>query len=65
MNVGDLVTLSQYGKNLKNYYRGRDGDVALIVSTGIYAETFTIMWCSDGYRHRGVARKDIKYAKKV
>ena len=65
MKVGDLIELSAYGRKLKNYYNDRDNDVGLIVSTGRYEETFTIMWCSDGYRHKSVSKKDIRYVKKT
>ena len=65
MKTGDLVELSAYGRNLKNFYNSRDDDVAIILSEGQYQETFTILWCSDGYKNRGVSRKDIKYAKKI
>jgi len=63
VKVGDLVELSAYGRNLKNYYENRSDDVALIVGVGLYEETFVIAWCSDGYRHRSVARKDIRHVK--
>ena len=65
MKTGDLVELSAYGRNLKNYYNGRSNDVAIILSEGQYQETFTILWCSDGYKNRGVSRKDIRYVKKI
>ena len=65
MNIGDLVELSAYGRSLKNYYWGRDDDVALIVKVGIYHDCFAIQWCTDGHRDRFVSRKDIRYAKKI
>ena len=88
MKVGDLVTLSSYGRSVSRtgwikkddigivtkihkvfrntYYEVswvKSHDVALIVGAGLYEETFVIAWCSDGYRHRSVARKDIRHVK--
>ncbi len=31
MKVGDLVMLSSYARKLKNFYTGRDTDLALII----------------------------------
>jgi hypothetical protein len=66
MKVGDLVTLSSYGRKLKMYSNVVDNDVGLIVKESGYA--FCIRWQQSdnryAYRHR-VVRKDIKYAKKT
>tara|TARA_R110002020_G_scaffold307972_5_gene523772 strand:+ start:387 stop:590 length:204 start_codon:yes stop_codon:yes gene_type:complete len=64
MKVGDLVQLSAYGKKLKNYYSGRDNDLALVLKVR-WDSMFTIRWCSDGKRAVNVDRRDIVYAKKA
>lgn len=64
MKVGDLVELSAYGRNLKNIYGDRHDDVGLIVKTGLYEDTFTVIWSSDGAGNRGVQRRDIRLVKK-
>ena len=64
MKVGDLVTLSAYGRSLKTYYIGRDNDVALIVRTPRTSYgTYRIRWVSDGKIELFISRQDIKYAK--
>jgi hypothetical protein len=63
VKVGDLVQLSEYGRKLKNFYVGRENDVALVLS-GRWGCAYVIQWCSDGKKSVNVDRKDIKYAKK-
>lgn len=78
MNVGDLVTLSAYGKKIKRAGWVRDGDVGIIKSKGGY-EQYKILWCNSNmkygikrdYSTRGAHwdwcnsfdRRDLKFAK--
>lgn len=64
MKPGDLVQLSAYGKNLKNYYQGRDNDVGLVLLSK-WDSMYTIRWCSDGRKSVNVDRRDIKHATKT
>ena len=61
MKVGDLVTLSAYAKNLKNFYNGLDGEVGIIVSV-FWGSMFHVIW-SNGKRSLNIDRRDLKYAK--
>ena len=65
VKVGDLVELSVYGRNLKNYYYGRESDVALIMGVGLYGLDFAIQWCSDGHRELYCHKRDIRHVKKT
>ena len=78
MQVGDLVTLSSYGKKIKRTGWIRDGDVGIIKKVGAY-NIYRILWCKSIYKHsqnrdyvtrgnywdweKGLDRRDLKYAK--
>ena len=62
MQVGDLVQLSAYAKNLKGWYNGRDEDVGLVVSKR-WDSLYVVVWTSDGRKQINVDRRDLKYAK--
>ena len=44
MKVGDLVTLSAYGKKIKRTGWVRDGDIGIIKSKHPY-DSYRILWC--------------------
>ena len=44
MQVGDLVTLSSYGKKIKRTGWVLPGDVGIIKSRGTY-DSYQIIWC--------------------
>lgn len=50
MQVGDLVTLSSYGKKIKRTGWIKEGDVGIIKKVGAY-NTYWILWCKSTYRH--------------
>ena len=78
MQVGDLVTLSSYGKKIKRTGWVRDNDVGIIKKVGPW-DTYRILWCKSLYKHsqqrdyrtRGnyydwqpaFDRRDLKFAK--
>ena len=78
MQVGDLVTLSSYGKKIKRTGWVKDGDVGIIKKVGGYG-TYRILWCNSiikqsqkrDYATRGrywdwqmvFDRRDLKFAK--
>lgn len=78
MKVGDLVTLSSYGKKVKRTGWIRDGDVGIVKKVGAYG-TYRILWCNSiikygvkrDYSTRGdhwdwqmaFDRRDLKFAK--
>ena len=78
MQVGDLVTLSSYGKKIKRTGWIKDGDVGIIKKVGTY-DTYRVLWCNSVFRHsqkrnyltRGsywdwniaLDRRDLKFAK--
>ena len=53
MQVGDLVTLSSYGKKVKRTGWIRDGDVGIIkeVRGAYFCGSYKILWCNSVYRH--------------
>jgi hypothetical protein len=64
VKVGDLITISAYGRSLKKHYIGRESDVGLIVHSPCFLwGTFQIQWASDGKLEKYISRRDIKYAK--
>ena len=50
MQVGDLVTLSSYGKRLKRTGWIKDGDVGIIKTVGPWS-SYRVLWCKSTYRH--------------
>ena len=78
MQIGDLVTLSSYGKKIKRTGWIKDGDVGIIKSQGAYG-TYRILWCNSVYHHttarsyttrgsywhwdKALDRRDLKFAK--
>ena len=78
MQVGDLVTLSSYGKKIKRTGWVKETDVGIIKKIGAY-NTYRIRWCNSIYKHsqkrdyptRGsywdwqmaFDRRDLKFAK--
>ena len=78
MKVGDLVTLSAYGKKIKRSGWVREGDVGIIKRKGAY-DVYIVMWCNSNmkpgairdYRTRGAywdwmnsfERRDLKFVK--
>ena len=78
MQVGDLVTLSSYGKKIKRTGWIKEGDVGIIREVRAY-DTYKILWCNSLYKHtqqrdyrtRGsyyewqmvFDRRDLKFAK--
>lgn len=54
MKVGDLVTLSSYGKKIKRTGWVKNGDVGVIKALGAYG-TYRVLWCQSIRRtdHRG------------
>ena len=78
MQVGDLVTLSSYGKRIKRTGWVKETDVGIIKKVGAY-NTYRILWCNSVYKHsqkrdyatRGsywdwslaFDRRDLKFAK--
>ena len=51
MQVGDLVTLSSYGKKVKRTGWVKLDDVGIIKKIGAY-NTYKILWCRSIYNHR-------------
>ena len=62
MKVGDLVKLSAYAKNLKNYYVGRDDDVGIVYDIPFF-NFYSVRWASDGATNVNMDRRDLVYAK--
>ena len=78
MQVGDLVTLSSYGKKIKRTGWVKEGDVGIIRKVGPW-DTYRVLWNASIYRHtqtrdyptRGsyyywemsLNRSDLKFAK--
>jgi len=78
MKVGDLVTLSSYGKKIKRTGWIKDGDVGIIKKVGPW-DSYRILWCMSAYRHtqhrdyqtrgsywhwqKSFNRNDLKFAK--
>ena len=73
MQVGDLVTLSSYGKKVKRTGWIKDGDVGIIKRLLPYG-AYRILWCNSVYKHyqtrgsywdwqMGFDRRDLKFAK--
>ena len=78
MQVGDLVTLSAYGKQRNRTGWVRHGDVGVIKNVGVW-DTYRILWSNSIYKHstrrdytpRGnywdwslaFDRRDLKFAK--
>lgn len=78
MQVGDLVTLSSYGKKVKRTGWIKDGDVGIVKRLLPYG-AYRILWCNSVYKHsqkrdyqtRGsywdwefcFDRRDLKFAK--
>ena len=50
MKVGDLVTLSSYGKKIKRTGWVKENDVGIIKKVGPW-DTYRILWCKSIYRH--------------
>ena len=55
MKVGDLVTLSSYGKKIKRTGWVKETDVGIIKKIGAY-NTYRILWCNSIYRSSGAKR---------
>ena len=53
MRVGDLVTLSSYGKKIKRTGWIKDGDVGVIVECRgpYFCGSYKVLWCKSTYRH--------------
>tara|TARA_Y100001937_G_scaffold67254_1_gene92008 strand:+ start:17667 stop:17921 length:255 start_codon:yes stop_codon:yes gene_type:complete len=53
VKVGDLVTLSSYGKKIKRTGWIRDGDVGIIkeVRGAYFCGTYKILWCKSVFNH--------------
>ena len=53
MQVGDLVTLSSYGKKIKRTGWVKDGDVGIVKSVrgANFCGTFKILWCKSIFKH--------------
>ena len=69
MKVGDLVALSQYGKNVKRTGWIQHGDIGVVkyVRTSIFV-TYEVMWNKSRWKHkygyqRRLDRKDLKFVK--
>lgn len=69
MKVGDLVTLSQYGKNVQRTRWVQPGDVGIIkkVRSSIWL-TYEIMWNRSRWKYRHdyqhcFDRRDLKFVK--
>jgi len=69
MKVGDLVTLSQYGKNVQRTGWVQPGDVGIVkkVRSSIWL-TYEIMWNRSRwqeryYYQRNFDRRDLKFVK--
>jgi len=65
VKIGDLVTLSAYGKSLKMFECIDRDDVGLIYHMNL--SSFFVRWCKSGKRtwKERLVRKDVKYAKKT
>ena len=50
MQIGDLVTLSSYGKKIKRTGWIKDGDVGIIKELGRW-DSYRILWSASTYRH--------------
>ena len=57
MKIGDLVTLSAYGKKVKRTGWVRDGDIGIIKSEHPY-DSYRILWCNSqkGFYGDGVQK---------
>jgi len=54
--------LSAYGRNLKNYYVGREKDIGVVISVR-WCDCYVVRWASDGSKSSNMDRRDIIYAK--
>tara|TARA_A100001011_G_C14165263_1_gene780032 strand:+ start:370 stop:606 length:237 start_codon:yes stop_codon:yes gene_type:complete len=50
MQVGDLVTLSAYGKKIKRTGWIKEGDVGIIKKVGPWS-SYRVLWCKSTYRY--------------
>jgi len=53
MKVGDLVTLSSYGKKINRTGWIKDGDIGIVKSIrgANFCGTYKVLWCKSTYNH--------------